>query len=107
MLYVLYMRYLMTEYDFSHFEPSRRLNKKYNAVIQNKQTGRVVKIPFGDSRYEQYKDSTGLGLWSHKDHGDRVRRRAYESRHGQWDASDGGDNTYYFSPAYFSWRYLW
>jgi len=90
----------MADYTFVRFEPTQRLNKKYNAVIQNRQTGRTVKIPFGDSRYEQFKDSTGLGLWSHKDHGDYTRRRAYQERHGKTYRGD-------FSPAYFSWRYLW
>jgi len=94
------MRYPMADYTFVRFEPTQRLNKKYNAVIQNRQTGRTVKIPFGDSRYEQFKDSTGLGLWSHKDHGDYTRRQAYQERNGKINRGD-------FSPAYFSWRYLW
>lgn len=97
----------MTDYTFVRFERSHRLHKKYNAIIRNQQTGRTVKIPFGDSRYEQFHDSTGLGLWSHKDHGDYARRQAYQHRHGQWEPRNGGDNTHYYSPAYFSWKYLW
>tara|TARA_A100001015_G_C14678647_1_gene589810 strand:- start:66 stop:293 length:228 start_codon:yes stop_codon:yes gene_type:complete len=36
---------------------------------------------FGDSRYEQYKDSTGLGIYSHLDHMDKTRRSNYYKRH--------------------------
>ena len=97
------MRYEKTDYTFVQFEPSQRLHKKYNAIIQNRQTGRTVKIPFGDTRYEQYKDTTGLGLWSHKNHGDKARRKAYVDRHRK-DMIYGLD---YYTPGYFSMRFLW
>lgn len=38
-------------------------------------------IHFGDTRYQQYEDATGLGRYSKKDHFDDVRRRAYFLRH--------------------------
>jgi hypothetical protein len=40
-------------------------------------------IHFGDNRYEQYKDSTPLKLYSHLNHGDKVRRRNYFIRHSK------------------------
>ena len=60
----------MKEYKLINFEKSLTRNKKYNAILQNKSNGKLVKIPFGDNRFEQFKDSTGLGLYSNKDHGD-------------------------------------
>jgi len=85
------------------FEQSHRAHKKYNAILRNRHTGRIVKVPFGDLRYEQYKDSTGLGLWSHKDHGDNERKRAYWNRHRK-EIADGVDN---YSAGYFALKYLW
>ena len=34
-------------------------------------------IHFGDSRYEQFRDSTPLKLYSYLDHKDKERRRNY------------------------------
>ena len=56
-------------------------NKKYSAYVKNKTTGKIRKINFGDSRYEQFKDSTPLKLYSHKNHNDKKRRDNYFSRH--------------------------
>ena len=39
------------------------------------------KIHFGASDYEQFKDSTSVGKYSHKNHGDSQRRKSYFSRH--------------------------
>ena len=60
------------------FKASTRKNKKYmykGPLSQNKW------VHFGDSRYQQYKDSTPLKLYKHLDHGDRKRREAYFKRH--------------------------
>ena len=97
------MRYPKTDYAFENFEPSQRLHKKYNAVLRNIRTGRQVRIPFGDTRYEQYKDNTGLGLWSHKDHGDEKRKRAYWSRHRK-EANAGISN---YTAGSMALTYLW
>ena len=93
--------YSKKEYKLLGFEKSTRKNKKYNAILQNKKTGRQVRVPFGDVRYQQYKDTTGLGLYSHKDHGDKKRRASYKARHSVY-VQDG-----YYSPGFFSMRYLW
>jgi hypothetical protein len=57
-------------------QPSDRKFKKYVALLPD---GR--KVHFGDKRYQQFKDSTGLGLYSHLDHGNKKRRENYFSRH--------------------------
>lgn len=57
------MKYIKTKYKFINFENSHIKTKKYNAVLQKK-TGKYVRVPFGARGYEQYKDSTGLGLYS-------------------------------------------
>ena len=61
------------------FFKSNRKNKKYLAVILF--NGKLKMEHFGDRRYEQFKDSTGLGLYSHLDHGDLKRRKNYFLRH--------------------------
>ena len=38
-------------------------------------------IHFGDTRYQQYEDSTGLGLYSRKDHKNKRRQANYFQRH--------------------------
>ena len=48
--------YPKAEYVFIRFERSHILTKKYNAVLENKATGRLVTVPFGATGYAQYKD---------------------------------------------------
>ena len=57
-------KYKKSEYKFLRFEKSKRKGKKYDAVLQNKETKREVRVPFGAIGYQQWKDSTGLGLYS-------------------------------------------
>jgi hypothetical protein len=89
------------EYKLKGFERSDSKHKKYNAILTNKSTKKEKRIPFGDSRYEQYHDSTGLGLYSSKNHEDKTRRGLYRQRHKK-DLRDG-----YFSAGYFAYHYLW
>jgi hypothetical protein len=101
-------KYSRKEYKFIKFEKSDRKDKKYNAILENKQTGRQVKVPFGAIKpdgtpYEQFKDSTGLGLYSKYSHGDKMRKRRYRNRHSKEKASFRE----YYSPGYFSWYFLW
>ena len=88
---------------FKHtgFRQSTRKNKKYDAILTDDK-GNTIHIPFGDTRYEQYKDTTGLGLYSKGDHLDEKRRTSYRARHGA-----NGSQTIRYSPAWFSWTYLW
>ena len=54
------------------YRKSDRKNKKLFTIVDGKQ------IHFGDSRYEQYFDKTGI--WTHKNHNDKERRRLYLAR---------------------------
>lgn len=81
--------------------------KKYRAHLPNGRT-----TDFGHRDYQHYKDSVpksqGGGLWSHKDHKDPDRRRNYRARHGGVLLKNGKraiDTKY--SPAWFSYYFLW
>lgn len=82
------------------FEKSHLPAKKYNAILERISTGAISRVPFGATGYEQYKDSTGLGIYSHLDHLDKSRRRNYISRHSK-------DNNRPFSASWLSLNYLW
>ena len=90
-----------TEFQLKGFERSKTKNKKYDAILINKTTKKERRIPFGDIRYEQFKDSTGLKLFSSKDHGDPIRRNSYRKRHS------GDIQTGKFSAGFFAMQYLW
>ena len=94
------MYYPRSEYRLVKFERAT-YPKKYNAIIKNKSTGKLVRIPFGAVGYDQYKDKTGLGLFSSYDHKNTTRRFAYRARHIGTLREDQ------FSPGYFSYFYLW
>lgn len=88
------------------FSKSTRKDKKYMVVYNGK------KIHFGaiqnGTPMDQYKDSTGLGIYSKYDHGDKKRRASYRSRHKAIKLKDGSlayKNK--SSPSYYSWMYLW
>ena len=93
--------YPKSEYKFVRFEKSNTKHKKYDAIIKNKLNDREKRLPFGDVRYQHYKDSTGLKLYSYLDHNDVNRRRLYRARHKQF-IKDG-----YHSPSFYSYYYLW
>lgn len=99
------MGYSKQEYKFIRFVRSKNKSKKYSAILQNKKTKRQVKVDFGSIKadgtpYEQYKDSTGLGLYSKYNHNDEKRRDRYKARHKN-------DNLNEYSAGYFAWKYLW
>ncbi len=75
--------------------------KKYTAILPD-----GSKVYFGDSDYEQYKDSVpknlGGNLWAHKNHLDPERRRLYRIRH-----KAQGHYKVKYSPAWFSYYFLW
>ena len=84
------------------FKKSTRENKKYMVKVNDKW------VHFGDSRYQQYKDTTGLNLYSNLNHLDKERRKAYRSRHEKIRTKDG--RLAYLDknqPAYYSYHYLW
>ncbi len=89
----------MNNYVHIGFTKSLTKNKKYDAILKNKETGQIKKIPFGQLPYEHYKDSTGLNLYSHLDHLNEKRRELYYKRHNKQYPK--------FSADYFSKKYLW
>ena len=91
--------YPIDDYELIKFERSTHKNKKYDAYIKKKGTDKIVTVPFGDTRYQQYEDR--IGLYSDLDHHDESRRDNYHSRQMGY-LRDG-----YFSPGYFSMYYLW
>ncbi len=69
-------------------------------------------VKFGHKNYQHYKDtvpkSMGGGQWSHKDHHDSTRRASYRARHGAIKTKSGGlAYKKQYSPAWFSYYYLW
>jgi len=89
------------------FEKSTRKGKKYMTRYKGKL------IHFGALKsdgkgYQQYRDRTGLGLYSHLDHNDPERRKKYRERHGKIKLKDG---TLAYKnkeqPAHYSYFYLW
>ena len=78
-------------------------HKKYRVSLVHKRNGTVRTMDFGGDpkRYEHFKDKTPIKLYSHLDHNDKVRRRSYKKRH-QIHIKKG-----YYSPSFFSMKYLW
>ena len=70
-------------HEFIGFEKSHLTGKKYNAILKNKTTGRLLRVPFGVRGYEQFKDRTGLGKFSSLNHLDKQRRQNYIKRHSK------------------------
>lgn len=93
--------YPMNKYLLKGFQKSNTHNKKYDAIIMHKITKRYIRVPFGDKRYQQYKDTTGMKLYSHLNHNDSKRRRLYKLRHKTYLKHNN------YSPGYFSYNYLW
>lgn len=83
------------------FKRSPNKTKKYMATFRNKQTGKTRVMHFGARGMQQYRDSTGLGLFSKYDHNDPKRRASYKARHR------GYIRRGYWSPGELSMRYLW
>jgi hypothetical protein len=91
----------------TRFEVSKEGNSKYISFLHN---GRRVR--FGHKEYEQYRDSVpkamGGGKWSRKDHNDPKRRESFLSRAAGQKCADGKRCIdVKFSPAWFSYYYLW
>jgi hypothetical protein len=81
--------------------------KKYKVVLYKdynlyKKRKKMETVSFGASDYEQYEDRTPLKYYSSKNHLDIDRRESYLKRSG----SQGYQNRVY-SPAWFSWNFLW
>jgi len=92
--------YNMTNHRLLGFEASENKNKMYNAILLSN-TGKLIKIPFGEKRFENYQDKTTMNLYPHLIHGDKERRKRYQQRHKVFLKKG------YYSPSYFSYYYLW
>jgi len=92
--------YDMKNHRLLGFEASKTKNKMYDAILISN-TGQLIKVPFGDKRFENYQDKTSMNLYPHLIHGDKERRKRYQSRHEVF-LKEG-----YYSPSYFSFYYLW
>lgn len=88
------------QYKLIDFQKSNTKNKKYDAILLNIKTNRTKKVPFGDKRYQHYKDSTGKNLYSDLNHLDKERRKNYRARHKETAKNK-------FSSSYFAYKYLW
>jgi hypothetical protein len=66
-----------------NLKKSTNKGKKYTASVKNINTGKERTIHFGGKGYEQFKDSTGLGHYSHVNHGTLKRKKNYFSRHSR------------------------
>lgn len=78
---------------------SRAKNKKYSVYVKADNAKGYKIIHFGDSRYEQYKDTTRVGAYSHLDHNDLERKKKYYQRHDKNPPKD--------TPGWYSNKYLW
>ncbi len=91
----------MKDYKLKRFRKSDTKNKKYDAILEHVASGKLIKVSFGHSDYEQFKDSTGLNIFTHLNHNDPKRRQLFRQRHKKYLHDK------YFSPGYFSYYYLW
>ncbi len=98
------VKYSKRDYKFVKFQRSTNPKKKYDAVLKNKETGREVKVRFGDRSLPQYKD-TALGLYKSKDTLDKNKRRAFRARFSGLKQKQ--DWTNYYTPLQFAWNRLW
>jgi hypothetical protein len=82
-------------------------NKKYKAEVFDLSGFRIVTAQFGDRRgYSQYKDR--IGYYSDLDHNDKKRLQRYRKRHEAILTKEGiPAYKVEFSPAWFSYNYLW
>ena len=88
------------DYKLVGFEKSERKNIMYDAILKSK-IGSYRRVPFGDKRFENFRDKTGLDLYPHLIHNDEVRRKSYRKRHRVY-IKEG-----FYSPGYFSFNCLW
>jgi hypothetical protein len=81
--------------------------KKYRVTI-SKKDNIINTVDFGDTRYEHYKDSTPLKLYSNLDHNDPIRRKNYRARHSKIKLKDGRlAYKVKYTPSYLSYNFLW
>ena len=103
------MYYSMSKYRLVGFRRSKTKHKKYDAILRRRGQPQAagsspmanIYVPFGDKRFENFRDKTGLNLYPSKIHKDKARRTNYRSRHRGFLKKN------HYSPGYFSYNYLW
>ena len=85
-------------YVLKGFRPSQTKNKKIDAILQNKETGKTKVVPFGQKGSTTYQNKTGVQV--DRIHSDPVKRTAYRARHK-------GEDRKKYSSGYFAYVYLW
>lgn len=94
------MAYPFDKWRLVRFEPAL-FPKKYVAVLADRENPEhITRMAFGDRRHDQFRDDTGLALYTHRDHLDSRRRDNYRARHSK-------DILTSWSPGYLSWAFLW
>lgn len=83
----------------SDFKKSTSKGKKYMIKVNNKL------VHFGALGYQQYHDK--IGLYSSYDHNDVTRRNLYRARHKKIYSNGKPSYLTRYTPAWFSWNYLW
>ncbi len=81
--------------------------KKYKVKIY--ENGNLINtVQFGDKRYEHYKDTSPLKLYSHLNHLDVKRRNSYRKR-AAGIVNSNYEPTYKikYTPNWFAYNYLW
>jgi len=85
-------------YELIGFEVNTGKRAKYDAILKNKFTNQLKRIPFGQKGYEQFEDQ--IGHYSQFDHKDLKRRHNWLKRHER-------NTDHKFSSAWFAKTYLW
>jgi len=94
--------YSMNDYKLIRFVKSNTAGKMYDAVLEKRDDRtRRKRVPFGDNKMMNYQDKTGLNLYNGLIHGDQKRRESYIARH------KGFLKPGFYSPGWFSMKYLW
>ena len=88
------------------FFKSNVKNKKYR--VEFMYNGKLHKVNFGHTDYQQFKDSTPLKLYKHLNHEDKKRRNSYLKR-SKGIKNKKGELTYKnpLYSNYWSINYLW
>ena len=93
--------YKKTDYKLLGYEKATRKGKMYNALLERKKDKKIIRVPFGSSDYDNFRDLTGLNLYIRLLDGDKKRRTLYRARHKK-DLKDGC-----YSAGYFIYVILW
>jgi hypothetical protein len=73
--------YSKTVYKLVGYRKSKIKHKMYDAVLRPRHhSGKDRIVPFGDKRYGNYHDKTGLNVYPQLIHNDKARRKNFRAR---------------------------